>query len=774
MADLNALIARGYQSQPLPDPFVQYSKMQQLENSATQNRLAQQQMQENAQMAPFRLQEAQERAKMAPLLMQETQAKLGAAKLTFDEAKQAKDVVDGLMVKSAENGGPTDPVETIKFLISHPNKLVQQMGKTMADSYKLLQEFEQQQKFNQGETGFAAPAAAPTAAYMPPRILVGSQSVEPSALGSGTFDVNAPAAAPVAAPAAAATAAPTDKLGKIEARIAYLTKFPSVAQAKLEREELIKLRAELSKPHVVGNVMLNGVGDVIYKGPAKSSIQQRVNPDQTTSFVSVDDETNEATPILINGEPLISARKIDTKIMGNLLLDDTGKVIFEGPAGSTIQQVTNGDIISFVSVDNKTRVATPITQDGKPLTSVSVPAQDLAFRKQKDEFERNNPTLSIQQVNQSDGSAIVVAVNTRNATYQPVVSQGDTFVPTGPAMPISGGTPSAAAAPSAATTAPLAETSAASSAAVVPNALVGGAVNNALLNRPTSVGQPLISAPKKSPETKSDFEKMLESLGLSEDEKNKYRLAKLAKDTAPSGQGDDQFERMMEKSKLSEPDKIKLRKQWLAKQTKISPTGGDGGEKFPTGSVTVIDPTDPTGKKVIVVTAKRAITEGLTPFTSVAKEGGTTEGERKAATLLQRLQFSESQLLTALGEDPNAAKPGLLASAVAKFSDPAANLLTPAARQRVEAAQLDILDAALTLGTGAAYTNEQLKGYAKSYFPQIGDKPENIKEKQARLSNLIQAAKIAAGRAEKSVPPAPNAASQGTDGFKYLGKESKK
>ena len=490
MADLNALIARGYQSQPLPDPFVQYSKMQQLENSATQNRLAQQQMQENAQMAPFRLQEAQERAKMAPLLMQETQAKLGAAKLTFDEAKQAKDVVDGLMAKSAENGGPTDPVETIKFLVSHPNKLVQQMGKTMADSYKLLQEFEQQQKFNQGETGFAAPAAALTAAYMPTSAqgtLGGPTPAMSGALGSGTFDVNA--VAPVAAPAAAAPAAPTNKLGKIEARIAYLTKFPSVAQAKLEREELIKLRAELSKPHVVGNVMLNGVGDVIYKGPAKSSIQQRVNPDQTTSFVSVDDETNEATPILIDGQPLISARKVDRKIMGNLLLDDTGKVIFEGPAGSTIQQVTNGDIISFVSVDNKTRVATPITQDGKPLTSVSVPAQDLAFRKQKDEFERNYPTLSIQQVNQSDGSAIVVAVNTRNATYQPVVAQGDTFVPAGPAMPISGGTPSAAAAPA------IAPESGAAPAAV-SNALVDGAVNNALLSRPTSAGQPLISAPK--------------------------------------------------------------------------------------------------------------------------------------------------------------------------------------------------------------------------------------------------------------------------------------
>ena len=197
---------------------------------------------------------------------------------------------------------------------------------------------------------------------------------------------------------------------------------------------------------------------------------------------------------------------------------------------------------------------------------------------------------------------------------------------------------------------------------------------------------------------------------------------------------------------------------------------GVGGEKMPTGSINVLDPKDPTGKKVIVVTAERAIKEGLVPFTSVAKDGSLTEGERKAATLLQRLQFSEGQLMTALGEDPTADKPGLLASAVAKISDPAANLITPAARQRVEAAQLDILDAALTLGTGAAYTNEQLQGYRKSYFPQIGDKPDQIKDKQARLNNVIQAAKIAAGRAEKLVPQAP----QGTDGFKYLGKEGKK
>jgi hypothetical protein len=184
--------------------------------------------------------------------------------------------------------------------------------------------------------------------------------------------------------------------------------------------------------------------------------------------------------------------------------------------------------------------------------------------------------------------------------------------------------------------------------------------------------------------------------------------------------------------------------------------GGAGGDKVPTGSISVIDPTDPAGKRVILVTQARAIKESLTPASS-NKESAATEGERKAATLLQRLQFSQSQLTQALLNDPNAAKPGVFSSAVAKLSTPLANSLTPEARQRVQSAQLDILDAALTLGTGAAYTREQLEGYREAYFPQLFDKPNQIKDKQARLENVINAAKIAAGRATQLIPAAPAA-----------------
>jgi hypothetical protein len=145
-----------------------------------------------------------------------------------------------------------------------------------------------------------------------------------------------------------------------------------------------------------------------------------------------------------------------------------------------------------------------------------------------------------------------------------------------------------------------------------------------------------------------------------------------------------------------------------------------------------------------------------------------SEGERKAATLLMRLQGSQAQLTKALKDDPGAAKPELFPSAVrgAKLpfvggipgAEPLANVSTSQARQQVESAQLDMLDAALTLGTGAAYTREQLEGYRKSFFPQIGDSPKTVADKQDRLQNVIEAAKIAAGRA---TPPRQDGADAG-------------
>ncbi len=165
--------------------------------------------------------------------------------------------------------------------------------------------------------------------------------------------------------------------------------------------------------------------------------------------------------------------------------------------------------------------------------------------------------------------------------------------------------------------------------------------------------------------------------------------------------------------------------------------------------------TDAQGNQVFIQPSKTGGSPAVMPGFTPPKNQSTaqpSEGERKAATLLQRLRGSQEQLSQAVRDDPSAQKPSLISRAAGHVSTDAENALNSPARQRVEAAQLDMLDAALTLGTGAAYTKEQLIGYRQAYFPQVGDGPSTIKDKAARLQNVIKAAEIAAGRSAKDVP----------------------
>jgi hypothetical protein len=139
-----------------------------------------------------------------------------------------------------------------------------------------------------------------------------------------------------------------------------------------------------------------------------------------------------------------------------------------------------------------------------------------------------------------------------------------------------------------------------------------------------------------------------------------------------------------------------------------------------------------------------------------------SEGERKAGFMSNILDRNILQMQTALGVDPTAVKPNVPASVVEAITGP--NLFSrsmkPAQRQIVEDSQLDVLDAALTLRTGAAYTREQLNAMRDTYFPVIGDKPPAIAEKKQRLETLLEGAYIAAGRATPnrvSATPTPTA-----------------
>jgi hypothetical protein len=138
------------------------------------------------------------------------------------------------------------------------------------------------------------------------------------------------------------------------------------------------------------------------------------------------------------------------------------------------------------------------------------------------------------------------------------------------------------------------------------------------------------------------------------------------------------------------------------------------------------------------------------PVLPKADSSGPDQDERKAAGYMQRIDQGLRLLNIITQETPSAAKPGATSTAMSRIpvvGNMASNMITPEARQRVEAAQLDMLDAALTLATGAAYTKEQLEGLSKSYFTQIGDDPKTIADKRQRLAQIIETARIRAGRA---------------------------
>lgn len=129
-----------------------------------------------------------------------------------------------------------------------------------------------------------------------------------------------------------------------------------------------------------------------------------------------------------------------------------------------------------------------------------------------------------------------------------------------------------------------------------------------------------------------------------------------------------------------------------------------------------------------------------------------SESERTAGFLAGRVVNAVQRLSQAAKADPSASAPSLGVEAVRNIAgNSAANYITDPQHQQVRAAQIDILDAALTLGTGAAYTKEQLEGYREGYFPALGDDPSTIAAKRQALRSLIVNAQTKAGRAAPDI-----------------------
>ena len=146
--------------------------------------------------------------------------------------------------------------------------------------------------------------------------------------------------------------------------------------------------------------------------------------------------------------------------------------------------------------------------------------------------------------------------------------------------------------------------------------------------------------------------------------------------------------------------------------------------------------------------ARRAAAKEARDIAEFEGTGGKpTESQAKTSTLLTRIQGGFQDIASVRERNPEAQSPGLgetLAEGI--FGEGIVSRgVAGADRRIVRDAQRDVLDALLTLGTGAAYNAEQLEGQTVAYFPRFGDTPEEISAKNDRLQRLIEAAKVQAG-----------------------------
>lgn len=131
-----------------------------------------------------------------------------------------------------------------------------------------------------------------------------------------------------------------------------------------------------------------------------------------------------------------------------------------------------------------------------------------------------------------------------------------------------------------------------------------------------------------------------------------------------------------------------------------------------------------------------------------------TEDERKAAGWVAQAQFAFDNVQKVLETSPNANRPVLAAEAAGmlpgKLGRAAQNSLTPEARQQFEQASNSFAEAALRAATGAGVNRDEAQQKVAELTPQIGDRPETIRQKKEAWGVYLESLRLRAGRA---LPP---------------------
>ena len=192
------------------------------------------------------------------------------ARLKLDDFQRKQAGLDKFLAAAKQRGKDGDPVDVAD---DYYNWTVSQGSPELITQAITLRQTAQQRKdyFAKQNPNQLAGAVQPVAPVA-------------GALGSGTFDPNAPApsaAAPLnaltpsaaapsvmtptnaLAPTAAAAPAKQNRINFIRSELQRLSKYPNVSEAKAEATMLLDEYKRLTTPHVVGGSLMSGAGDVI-------------------------------------------------------------------------------------------------------------------------------------------------------------------------------------------------------------------------------------------------------------------------------------------------------------------------------------------------------------------------------------------------------------------------------------------------------------------------------------------------------------------------------
>jgi hypothetical protein len=127
-----------------------------------------------------------------------------------------------------------------------------------------------------------------------------------------------------------------------------------------------------------------------------------------------------------------------------------------------------------------------------------------------------------------------------------------------------------------------------------------------------------------------------------------------------------------------------------------------------------------------------------------------SEDERKAAAWFSQADNARTNMMSATKDDPSAAMPTIAergAAMIPRVGEDLANTMRPQARQRFVQAASSFAEATLRAATGAGVTIDEATQKVRELTPQLGDKPELIKQKLSDQEVYLKSLKIRAGRA---------------------------